>query len=546
MSIKEYISDKIGEDYKQWRPNSVIYIKSPTGSGKTSFIFDVLLKYAISENRKILYLVNREVLRKQLCQKINNIDLCRQAELATSIKDYIDIVTYQHIENAMYNNINIYKEYYYIICDEAHYFLSDSLFNSRTQVSYEFIAQYLYRNTVIFMSATIERFEKVLNNVEDNRRSKNSIKEFYPGQKSRQLIGKTYEGDKDYTYVKATYFRAVDDIPIIIEKERSNTKWMIFINDIKKGKSICNALKAKKIDAVFIDSSYEKDENAKVNIDNIVEKGEMNHRVTIATSVLDNGISIDDNKLRNMIILAENEIEFTQMLGRKRVDDEELNLYLCLRSKKEFVERLYYANKANEKFQLCMKLFRNNEFDKIVKEMLLQQETYNYFKKLIYIENCLSLKLGINAFVLAEMAEDIMNYNSIINKFDTEGDKAFLKIQLSWLGKTEEEVEEIILNGIEEEKTQLLQQLEEIINEKVNVSLDRSGNMQWKEKLIPILNKIEHAIELKEGIPSGMKKNDRPISERDFNKCMISLGLKYHMIRKKNGKGKDYLYTVKR
>ena len=42
----EYISDKIGEQYKEWKQNDRVYITAPTGSGKTQFILKVLLPYA--------------------------------------------------------------------------------------------------------------------------------------------------------------------------------------------------------------------------------------------------------------------------------------------------------------------------------------------------------------------------------------------------------------------------------------------------------------------------------------------------------------------
>lgn len=41
-------------------------------------------------------------------------------------------------------------------------------------------------------------------------------------------------------------------------------------------------------------------------------------KVVVATSVMDNGISIHDIEMRNMVIIADTKEEFIQMLGRKR------------------------------------------------------------------------------------------------------------------------------------------------------------------------------------------------------------------------------------
>ena len=51
-----YISDGINEDYKSWkkgesgRQSYRVFIESPTGSGKTFFILNKLLPYAIEKD----------------------------------------------------------------------------------------------------------------------------------------------------------------------------------------------------------------------------------------------------------------------------------------------------------------------------------------------------------------------------------------------------------------------------------------------------------------------------------------------------------------
>ena len=66
------VTDKIGEEYKQWSNYNKIFISAPTGSGKTYFILNVLLPFACSQNRKILFLVNRKILKLQLEKEISN------------------------------------------------------------------------------------------------------------------------------------------------------------------------------------------------------------------------------------------------------------------------------------------------------------------------------------------------------------------------------------------------------------------------------------------------------------------------------------------
>ena len=91
---KRYITDIIGEEYRSWKPKDIIEITAPTGSGKTSFILKTLLPYAVEKNLKILYLVNRKVLKSQLEKEVDKISIKMQCPL----KNNILIRTYQSIE----------------------------------------------------------------------------------------------------------------------------------------------------------------------------------------------------------------------------------------------------------------------------------------------------------------------------------------------------------------------------------------------------------------------------------------------------------------
>ena len=62
----EYITDKIGEEYKDWEEGDYIYIKAPTGTGKTHFVFNTLAEYANKTDDKILYLCNRTALKDEV------------------------------------------------------------------------------------------------------------------------------------------------------------------------------------------------------------------------------------------------------------------------------------------------------------------------------------------------------------------------------------------------------------------------------------------------------------------------------------------------
>ena len=78
---KKYVADYIGESYKEWS-NEIVLIAAGTGRGKTTFIADTLLTYAVEKDKRLLYLCNRSELQKQVNERI-----------PIEYKSYIEVTT---------------------------------------------------------------------------------------------------------------------------------------------------------------------------------------------------------------------------------------------------------------------------------------------------------------------------------------------------------------------------------------------------------------------------------------------------------------------
>lgn len=143
-----WISDGIGEEYKTWKPNPKnnsftssprIFIESPTGTGKTSFIINKLLPYAATEGKHILYLGNRTALEKQTqnaAEKnlipIRNFEIftfSRKPDVANIYKypnssSTITILNYQAVLGFLKSPLykSSLEPFDYIVLDEAHFF----------------------------------------------------------------------------------------------------------------------------------------------------------------------------------------------------------------------------------------------------------------------------------------------------------------------------------------------------------------------------------------------------------------------------------------
>ena len=151
MGIKEFnerwLVNGIEEDYKNWLPRGVvsrqkasrIFIESPTGTGKSSFVLDKLFPFAAEKNYNILYLANRSALNQQIRNAV-----ARKLKVKGKIKKdeatfylpgsfcCLTVINYQAIPLDSTAIGTFLSDYTYIVFDEAH-FLLKTLFSMPKQ-----------------------------------------------------------------------------------------------------------------------------------------------------------------------------------------------------------------------------------------------------------------------------------------------------------------------------------------------------------------------------------------------------------------------------
>ncbi len=276
--VKQTVSDIIGDSYKNWASNQIVIIDCPTGSGKSYFIFETLLDYAISNRKRILYLVNRKVLSAQLDEQyISGSDALdrfykKYKDIRLDISKYIKICTYQYIETSLLNNTKPFKDnsFNYIVYDECHYFYSDSNFNSYTEISYNYLRNIFVDKIHIFMSATIENMRNFISEFIPNfNYTCNACFEYRPPIQE-------YCISKNYDYLSVSYFNDISDLICLIgTKESDKQKWLIFTDSKDRGKEIKkeiekNTQSIKNEDIVFIDTNYRNNEDSSETMDEII------------------------------------------------------------------------------------------------------------------------------------------------------------------------------------------------------------------------------------------------------------------------------------
>ena len=558
---RTFLSDVIGEDYKNWLQGSAIMIKAPTGCGKSYFILHKLLsEYArpsivnsIGIPRRILYMVNRKILKEQLIQQCKEIERKLTLRYGTCINiwNYIKIYTYQEIEYQLKNGAidplgllikdkddKLTASYYYTtaVYDECHYFYADADFNPGAMESYNYLTKYLSGVTQIFMSATIENIEKKI------RYDLETIMGI--GVPVRD----PYKMAANYDYIDLHYIEDSNEAVKLVE-ERKHEKWLIFIDNIKKGKELAKKLgelyEPKSEEQIaFIDARYRENEDGSKSMKELTVNELVRRSVLIATPVLDNGVSFKDIELRNLIIMADVEEEFIQMIGRKRQDGQKVSVYVCKRDRNYFNTRLNNVNENLKLYNTYKGLFAKMRPELaqqyILDTMFSSEKNYRMLKRFCYFKMGFIIMSELSYYKLLGLQEF---YNRMVKMMEAD-ENAFLKQQAQWLGFSEERIQEFLTretgNRLNDNKRELLAALEELLeeNEQVTYSVEENKKYLKKNKMVRELfiyfirgadaekgdNNIKKMI-------TDLGKNDRPMQPETFNLCMDQAGLNFEMVK---------------
>ncbi len=388
--IKEGTKDR-------WEPLQPVFISAQTGQGKNYFIENTLIPYVRELNYKektsykILIFSNRLALKQQINYRIDgNTDLDNEEENSEEgqiypYKEVAEVMTYQSLMRKEGYLKKVHSKYIYVICDEAHFFTSDAMFNPHTHKILERIVR-LFQNAVrVYMSATPYECLEYITKCEEEEQKRLNLKKYGEDQ-SKWKIGTMvfYHFKRDYSYLDVKTYSSINELydEIVESVGKRREKWLIFIDDKEK----CVKVKTE-LEKISDDKKYllmieeKKDEENAENDKNKVEKKKIekvyvvdadrkkepiyqeivkNERlnkdtyVLISTSVLDNGINLKG--INNIVVSDMEKSKCLQMAGRARV---------C---------------KVGEHKTLYIKRFSNGEVDKRITNLMKQQDAYHSYE----------------------------------------------------------------------------------------------------------------------------------------------------------------------
>ena len=107
--------------------------------------------------------------------------------------------------------------------------------------------------------------------------------------------------------------------------------------------------------ATYIDSGSRRTDDIEEQVawGNLKKSGTFATKVLVTTSVLDNGFSIKDKHIKNIVICSHDKTEFIQELGRCRLlSDQTINLFIKKLSKQEYARlKIEYQRRSDVIFQ---------------------------------------------------------------------------------------------------------------------------------------------------------------------------------------------------
>lgn len=612
-----YLSDIIGEEFLQWQPGDIVYMSTPTGSGKTSFILNNLLPHCAMRQEKILYLVNRSALKKQIDSIIHsevppNFWNCITVELYQSIESELTNLVYGEIYSDYYwgyrealsshmqencedellgpkfkcngyacrtinqTRLKKYKDYKWIISDESHYFYADSLFNTSTTVSYHFIQRNFYDKIRIFMSATIEEIQqRIMLENKANHLVRTEIYNLHIPSltldtlRHREFV---YSTERNYDYINIEIVYNESEIPPLVIESKS--KWLIFVDSIEKGKSLKQEILSKNKEleipktVEFITKDYALDADTALEMNNIVKKNKQKADILIATSVLDNGVNLQDGELRNLIVMADNETEFIQMVGRKRTDGFPVTVYLYKYDREHFAKRYRDCDKkftkAYEyyvKLESIVKYSYNNgqndtptidevnsyeralvesEHKHLLQKLMRGELSFNELRTSFFEYNGVLL---LNTLSMSHLLYLRNYYKQIMEKFDYCEEFSFCKEQLRWLQKPEICLVEASKNSIERAREAVIRGIENAMDENERKNSGKKDYIArnvlkyqfFAKKKENMLSSILEVFTVCKDLPKynavvkELKKNDRHISKNQMDLLRQYCGIPYYV-----------------
>ncbi len=368
----------------------IIVISAPTGSGKSTFVLKELRTIARQIDKEkvnnILFLTNRNI--QNLQQKIRAMQITSNQDNDASnqgndasVQNYStyfveDLIRFDNLYITTYQGVLDKLEKYtfedigFVVFDEAHFFLSDSTFNSETDLIWTQLLYKFPNAQKIYMSATTKDLVRLIDVIEyavykrirdiadiiyfDLHEKHLMVSDEIDEQLHTHIISEIieYQFQEDFSNINLHFYDSQEYLEELIvkdakedekkdEKDEGKNKWLIFVGSKEDGNKLKKDFKdkLKGADVKYIDADTRL-ENQRF-ISRMARQNKFKCKALICTSVLDCGVNFEDKNLKNIVIDSADEVQLKQMLGRKRrARNETIDLYVKKKSEPDIEDFL--------------------------------------------------------------------------------------------------------------------------------------------------------------------------------------------------------------
>ncbi|PFJ81432.1 hypothetical protein COI95_08680 [Bacillus cereus] len=369
---KNYITDVITkENVEDILKPGFSLIASPTGTGKSTFIIEDLIKpmfrnktygfgsgkYHDFASANSLLLSNRTAVRIKTEEDVTNL----YEKMGIFSSSSVDVNSYQKVSTTK-KTIDDIDEADVIICDESHYFIADAWNLTTVRIMLKLIEVAKTKPVILFTATP----QLILEYFKFRSLHLNTFLDY------RKELG--WENRMDFICSNKPLKEILKDIP-------KGEKWLVFVEDGKSRKMIkrlCEQLNGEGYNVEYYHSMWiqtrdgkftgQKDEEMQDKIGLLVQDKRFTTQGALANKAIDNGIDLKDKDLKHIILLNQfDHVQLQQMIGRKRfdVDDENDRLTVWFTTEKKPVLSNTYK-KLNDAIDICVK-YKNYHDDMIDK-----------------------------------------------------------------------------------------------------------------------------------------------------------------------------------
>lgn len=310
MNEKKYLSYFLKD--KSLENNSLIV--SPTGSGKTHYIFNDLIKKG-----RYLYLCDNENLKTVIEEKERTFS---NRKVIDGFDDFsVEVMCYKEFGRKVRYNNDVVKNYESIICDEIHNLIDYQTFNDDVELSHaikELFKKY-DETKIVYFTAT-PQYLKVL---EKDYLALSEILIVHDFSKNKEI--------RRYINKREAYINHLSQVQFQLDEykqafEYAGLKCLIFTREISAMKSLQEMCESRDLKPICIWSRnnqvMEMDlEQLRVR-DYLLKNGSLPdpYNVLIINRALETGINITDKDMNLAIVNTTNLTQQIQVRGRIRHD----------------------------------------------------------------------------------------------------------------------------------------------------------------------------------------------------------------------------------